>query len=135
MDILERLHTVEHVGTNGTAPMGSIPVDWQGLSAIIAQLMTQAEQIGRLRAERDALAVERNRLMRWIETDREFTDRLLVALESELATLREEVRTVRAVEAPPATVDESPPAAPVEQRPRTYGIGRRRREGMESRAD
>lgn len=129
MEILERDPILAVASTNGASPNKAVPVDWRGLSVLIAQIAAQSEEIGRLRAERDALAIERNRLIQWIESDRALTDRLFTVLEADLASLRAELDRVRAAEEgaeqpidPSSLFDQPLP-------PRAFGIGRRRRSG------
>ena len=107
---------------------GSVSIDGPALSSILSDLRDLAQDNGRLRAERDAAYAERDRLARWIETDRELTIRILTALETELIALRIDVEQVKLRQAPMtehAPLDDNDPGPSL----RT-GIGRRFRERM-----
>lgn len=73
---------------------GSVSIDKPALASILADLRDLAQDNGRLRAERDAANAERDRLAGWIETDRELTNRILTALETELRALRADLERV-----------------------------------------
>ena len=100
-------------------------LDATSLAALLADLRFLAQENGRLRAERDLIRAERDRLASWIETDRELTHRMLTALEADLRALRASSVPPAATPAPAdgaATGDPGPSL-------RT-GIGRRFRERM-----
>jgi seryl-tRNA synthetase len=101
-------------------------VDERALSELLTELRFLAQENGRLRAERDVVRAERDRLANWIETDRELTKRMLTALETELRSLRSELERLRN---PKTQRDESAPLAENDPGPslRTE-IGRRIRE-------
>ena len=91
-------------GSRGEAPAGVSPAARSQLGAIrdewlaplIAQIREQAEEIGRLRAERDAAAAERDRLRAERDSDRAFADRLVDLLQEERDAARVRVAELEA---------------------------------------
>ena len=65
------------------------------LAPLIAQIREQAETIGRLEAERAAMATERDRLLAERDSDRRLADRLVDLLQAERDEARAEVERLR----------------------------------------
>lgn len=105
-----------------------VSIDGPTIASILSDLRDLAQDNGRLRAERDAAYAERDRLARWIETDRELTNRILNALETELSALRIEVEQVRLQQS--TLIEQTPPADNDPGPSLRTGIGRRFRERM-----
>ena len=111
-------------GNRGAASWGVSPAARSQLEAIrdewlaplVAQIREQAEEVGRLRAEREAVAAERDRLRREREDDRRLAGQLVDLLQAERDELRAEVGRLRAGEDAPRTQPGAPgatvPAAP-----------------------
>ena len=73
------------------------------LAPMVGQIREQAEEIGRLRAERQAVAEERDRLRLEREDDRRLASQLVDLLQAERDELRAEVERLRvSPESPPA---------------------------------
>jgi hypothetical protein len=95
-------------------------LDDRALDALLADLRFLAQENGRLRAERDLIRAERDRLQGWLDTDRELTNRMLTALEAEIRALRGDAKPDHVDQASSTTPDSGPSL-------RT-GIGRRIRD-------
>ena len=78
------------------------------LAPLVAQIREQAEEIGRLRAEREAVTEERDRLWHEREDDRRLAGQLVNLLKAERDELRAEVGRLRAGEDAPARPPEAP---------------------------
>lgn len=111
---------------DASQPDGAEAIDERSLADLLTDLRFLAQENGRLRAERDLIRQERDRLVSWLETDRELTRQMFTALESEVRALRAALER-----APDRLVPRDTPSPPVATDPgpslRT-GLGRRFRD-------
>ncbi len=107
-------------GSRGGAPWGVSPAarslleairdEW--LAPLVAQIREQAETIGRLDAERAAIAEERDRLRAERDSDRRLADRLVDLLQVERDEAQAELELLRSVANAPPDAPRTQPEAP-----------------------